>query len=112
MRGLRHFDWLFVMKIEGGKIKPCANCLRARQAAKDMFEASIGKRTKFTLVELEHGDMTIDNATHKVTAVHGMWDWSEYMGRTIYVSGKVLYDVEAAKPIHKLGTIRKITKTN
>lgn len=99
------------MRIEGGKIKPCPTCLKARQKARDMFLASTGKMTTYTLVECEHADFTIENATHKITAIRPA-EWNEFVGRKVYLSGKTLYDVEAAKPIGRFGAIIKVTKTN
>lgn len=99
------------MKIENGRIKPCSTCLKARQRAKDMFQAAISKRGLYTLVECSHGSFEIHNGTHEITGV-SRDDWIAFVGKVVYLAGKTIYDVNAAKPIGIFGSIVKTEKSD
>lgn len=93
------------MKIEGGRVVPCSACLKTRQAFKDMFSS---KKPK-TLVECKMMDFVLDNKTHKIVAVSHD-DFAGFVGTEVYRSGRIVYDVQKAKPIGAFGTVLKSTE--
>jgi hypothetical protein len=99
------------MRIENNRIKPCSTCLKVRQKAKELLDRASGKFKKYTLLECERGDLTIDNDAHAISAVSNE-DWSGFVGMKVYISGQWVFDVNKAKPIGAFGPILKITKTN
>jgi hypothetical protein len=92
------------MKIEGGRIKPCSNCLKARQKLSKM----ILHRTGLRLVEMTNGDITISLDTNLITAT-SRDDWHSYIGTRVYLAGRNVIDVDKAAPITSLGTIVKVS---
>lgn len=92
------------MRIENGKVKPCSTCLKTRQAVVDLLK---GKKAR-TLVECTMVDFVIDNATHKISFVSND-DFGGFVGTQVYRSGRIVYDVEKARPIGAFGTVIKST---
>lgn len=95
------------MKIEGGKVEPCSTCYKLRQIAKTAAGRALGRRQSAYLnVTTDKGTFVLDNKEHKIIEV-GSPDWASYIGLNVYLAGKRVIDVAAAKPIGPLGQIVK-----
>jgi len=98
------------MRIDNGSIKPCSNCLRARQAAKNAVDRVTGRFHDFKVVTTTLGRLVIDNRSSTVTQADTRF--AEFVGRKVYISGRIIYDVDAAKPLGALGNVVDIVKNN
>lgn len=89
-------------------LKPCSNCLRARQRAKGILSALSRRKPSASLeVQCANGKITIDNSTRKIatTPPH----MTDLIGTETYVAGAWVFDLPKAEPIYRLGRIVKVT---
>lgn len=107
MRYLWIDNGVFMMKFEGGKVKPCSSCYKARQAAKDAAAAMLNRRVRYTLVETENGDLTVDDKHTIIEATNQ--DHVGLIGRRVYLAGKRVIDVEKASAAANVGRIIKVS---
>lgn len=91
------------MRIEGGKIKPCSTCLKARQRTKDLVAALSGtKITRKQRIETSNCEIVTEN---RIVVEVSNEDFKGIVGSRVYLAGKRVLNVQTANVFPGLGHI-------
>ncbi len=99
------------MKFEDGKIKPCPTCYRVRQQAKNAIDRVTGRSHRYSVVTTTIGKLVIDKEDGNKIVKVNRDDWQHMVGLEAYLSGFIVYDLKATKPLN-VGNVVAVIRNN